>query len=171
MPRKATGVNLRTLSIKRKLMLITMSTSTVALLLASVGFVVYDLVAFRSQMSDDLMTQAEIVGANSMAALAFRDGPAAREILSALKAREGIVAAALYAPDGSLVADYRRDNGAVRAVPARPDSTAARGSKTTISGCSIGSNCTGRFSAPSMSSLTCSNGTSGSSDTPASSAC
>ena len=123
MPRKATGVSLRTLSIKRKLMLITMSTSTVALLLASVGFVVYDLVAFRSQMSDDLMTQAEIVGANSMAALAFRDGPAAREILSALKAREGIVAAALYAPDGALVADYRRDNGAIRAVPARPDST------------------------------------------------
>jgi len=123
MPRKATGVSLRTLSIKRKLMLITMSTSTVALLLASVGFVVYDLVAFRSQMSDDLMTQAEIVGANSMAALAFRDGPAAREILSALRAREGIVAAALYAPDGALVADYRRDNGAIRAVPARPDST------------------------------------------------
>ena len=80
-PRHATGVSLRSLSIKRKLMLITMSTSTVALLLASVGFVVYDLVAFRSQMSDDLMTQAEIVGANSMAALAFRDGPAAREIL------------------------------------------------------------------------------------------
>ena len=45
-----------------------------ALLLASVGFVVFDLVAFRSQMSDDLMTQAEIVGANSMAALAFATG-------------------------------------------------------------------------------------------------
>ena len=104
-PRHATGSGLRALSIKRKLMLITMSTSTVALLLASVGVVVYDLVAFRSQMGDDLMTQAQIVGANSMAALALRDGPAAREMLSALKAREGIVAAALYAPDGELVAD------------------------------------------------------------------
>ena len=126
MPPRASRVRLHVLSIKRKLMLITMSTSTVALLLASVGFVVYDMVAFRSQMSDDLMTQAEIVGANSMAALAFRDGPAAREILSALKAREGIVAAALYAPDGALLADYRRDNAAARAVPARPDPSGSR---------------------------------------------
>jgi signal transduction histidine kinase/DNA-binding response OmpR family regulator/methyl-accepting chemotaxis protein len=126
MPRRATGGSLRTLSIKRKLMLITMSTSTVALLLASVGLVIYDLVAFRSQMSDDLMTQAEIVGANSMAALAFRDTPAAREILSALKARESIVAAALYAPDGALVADYRRDNSAARAVPAHPERSGSR---------------------------------------------
>ena len=126
MPPRASRVSLRVLSIKRKLMLITMSTSTVALLLASVGFVVYDMVAFRSQMSDDLMTQAEIVGANSMAALAFRDGPAAREILSALKAREGIVAAALYAPDGALLADYRRDNATTRAVPARPDASGSR---------------------------------------------
>jgi hypothetical protein len=49
MPRRAPRVSLRILSIKRKLMLITMSTSTVALLLASIGFVVYDMVAFRSQ--------------------------------------------------------------------------------------------------------------------------
>jgi signal transduction histidine kinase/DNA-binding response OmpR family regulator len=125
-PRRETGLGFRTLSIRRKLMLITMSTSTVALLLASVGFVVYDLVAFRSQMSDDLMTQAEIVGANSMAALAFRDGPAAREILAALKPREGIVAAALYAPDGALVADYRRDASSIRTVPARPDASGSR---------------------------------------------
>ena len=83
-----------------------------ALLLASVGFVVYDLVAFRRPMSEDLMTRREIIGANSMAALAFRDGPAASEILSALKAREGMVAAALYTPRrgtlGRLSAGRRR---------------------------------------------------------------
>ena len=62
MPRHGTGVNIRALSIKRKLMLITMSTSTVALLLASIGFVAYDLVAFRSQMSDDLMTPFATTG-------------------------------------------------------------------------------------------------------------
>ena len=126
MARQASRLSLRTLSIKRKLMLITMSTSTVALLLASVGFVVFDLVAFRNQMSDDLMTQAEIVGANSMAALAFSDGPAAREILSALKARESIVAAALYAPDGALLADYRRVGSSAGAVPTRPDASGSR---------------------------------------------
>ena len=54
-------------------MLITMVTSSLALLMASAGFLVYDLVAFRTRMSHDLMTQAEIIGANSMAALAFQD--------------------------------------------------------------------------------------------------
>jgi signal transduction histidine kinase/CheY-like chemotaxis protein len=119
-------MNVRALSLKRKLMLITMSTSTVALLLASVGFVVYDLLAFRRQMSDDLMTQAEIVGANSMAALAFQDAPAAGEILAALKAREGIVAAALYTPGGMLLAQYHRDPAAHRPIPAHPASTSSR---------------------------------------------
>ena len=36
------------MSIKRKLMLITIVTSSLALLLASIGFVVYDLTAFRA---------------------------------------------------------------------------------------------------------------------------
>jgi signal transduction histidine kinase/DNA-binding response OmpR family regulator len=119
-------MNVRALSLKRKLMLITMSTSTVALLLASVGFVAYDLLAFRRQMSDDLMTQAEIVGANSMAALAFQDAPAAREILAALKAREGIVAASLYSPTGVLLAQYHRDPATPRPVPLRPARTGSR---------------------------------------------
>ena len=38
----------RSLSIKRKLMLITMLTSSLALLVASAGFLAYDLMAFRS---------------------------------------------------------------------------------------------------------------------------
>ena len=113
-------MNIRDLSIKRKLMLITMLTSALALLLASAGFVAYDLLAFRRQMSEDLMTQAEVIGSNSTAALAFRDANTAREILAALKAREGIVAAALYTPDGQLFTYYRRDGRASTAVPVQP---------------------------------------------------
>ena len=111
-------MNIRDLSIKRKLMLITMLTSTLALLLASAGFVAYDLLAFRTHMSEDLLTQAEVIGSNSTAALAFQDAKTAAEILSALKAREGIDAAALYTPDGQLFAHYRRD--ASSSVPDRP---------------------------------------------------
>ena len=55
------------------------------------------------------MTQAEVIGSNSTAALAFRDANTAREILAALRAKEGIVAAALYTPDGQLFTHYRRD--------------------------------------------------------------
>ena len=116
-------MNIRRLSIKRKLILITMATSALALLLASVGFVAYDLVRFRQQMSEDLMTQAEIIGLNSSAALAFQDAKTGAEILSALDARDGIVAAALFTPDGRRFARYRRARSATGPFPERPGAT------------------------------------------------
>jgi signal transduction histidine kinase/DNA-binding response OmpR family regulator len=114
-------MNIRNLSIKRKLMVISMLTSALALLLASAGFVAYDLLAFRNQMSEDLMTQAEVIGSNSTAALAFQDSKTAGEILSALRAREGIVAAALYTPNNQLFAQYRRNAASPSLVPTRPE--------------------------------------------------
>ena len=88
-------MSFRRLSIKGKLMLITMMTSSVALLIASAGFLVYDLVAFRTRMSHDLMTEARVIGSNSAAGLAFHDERAVREILSALQARDETVWAAV----------------------------------------------------------------------------
>src|SRR5947199_7059250 len=99
-------MNLQNLSIKRKLMLITMLTSSLALVLSSVSFLIYDLMSFRRQLSQDLMTQAEIIGFNSGAAMAFKDEAAATATLSALKAKDDIVAAALYSPEGKMFAHY-----------------------------------------------------------------
>jgi signal transduction histidine kinase/ActR/RegA family two-component response regulator len=99
-------MNLQNLSIKRKLMLITMLTSSAALILSSVSFLIYDLMSFRRQLSQDLMTQAEIIGFNSGAAMAFKDEAAATATLSALKAKDDIVAAALYSPEGKVFAHY-----------------------------------------------------------------
>ena len=103
-------MNLQNLSIKRKLMLITMLTSSLALVLSSVSFLIYDLMSFRRQLSQDLMTQAEIIGFNSGAAMAFKDESAATATLSALKAKEDIVAASLYSPEGKVFAHYFRAN-------------------------------------------------------------
>ncbi len=101
-------MNIHNLSIKRKLTLITMLTSGFALFLSSAGFLIYDLMAFRRAMSQDLTTQAQIIGSNITAALAFRDENAATEILSALKAKEEIVSAVLLAPEGQPFAFYPR---------------------------------------------------------------
>jgi signal transduction histidine kinase/ActR/RegA family two-component response regulator len=101
-------MNLQNLSIRRKLMLITMLTSTAALVLSSVSFLIYDLMSFRRQLSQDLMTQGEIIGFNSGAAMAFKDESAATATLSALTAKDDIVAAALYSPDGKIFAHYSR---------------------------------------------------------------
>src|ERR1700719_3407477 len=99
-------MNLQNLSIKRKLMLITMLTSSAALVLSSASFLIYDLISFRHLLTLDLMTQAQIIGYNSAAAMAFRDEAAATATLSALTAKEDIVAAVLYSPDGRIFAHY-----------------------------------------------------------------
>jgi signal transduction histidine kinase/CheY-like chemotaxis protein len=104
---------LQNLSIKRKLTLITMLTSSIALILSSVSFLVYDLISFRHLLSQDLMTQAQIIGYNSAGAMEFKDEPAATATLSALTAKEDIVTAVLYKPDGKIFARYFRTNAAL----------------------------------------------------------
>jgi len=99
---------LQNLSIKRKLTLIMMLTSSIALILSSVGFLIYDLVSFRHLLTQDLMTQAEIIGYNSAGAMEFKDEPAATATLSALTAKEDIITAVLYRPDGKIFAYYFR---------------------------------------------------------------
>lgn len=108
-------MNLKNLSIKAKLMIITMLTSSVALVLLSASFLMYDLLSFRHVLSEDLATQAEIIGYNSAVAMGFKDASAATATLSALKAKEDIVAAVLYSPNGKIFAKY------VRADVAHPD--------------------------------------------------
>src|SRR5437879_5658339 len=99
---------LHNLSIKRKLILMTMLTSSIALLLSWASFLIYDLISFRSLLTQDLATQAEIIGYNSAAAMAFRDQTAATATLSALTAKADIVGAVLYSPNGKMFARYFR---------------------------------------------------------------
>jgi signal transduction histidine kinase/DNA-binding NarL/FixJ family response regulator len=113
-------MNLKDLSIKRKLMLITMLTSGLAVVLSSAGFLIYDLISFRQSLSQDLMTQAEIIGYNSAAAMAFKDESAATVTLSALQAKDDIVSAVLYTRDGKIFAQYVHTKASARTFPAPP---------------------------------------------------
>jgi PAS domain S-box-containing protein len=93
-------------SIGRKLTGIIMLTSTTAVLLACLGFVVSDLVSLRNGLAGDLSTLAQIIGTNSIAALTFGDRQGAREVLSALEAKPSIVAAGIYTDRGEPFAQY-----------------------------------------------------------------
>src|ERR1039458_5279465 len=95
-------------SIQRKQMLVMMLTSAVALLLACVGFVSYEIVSYRQELVWSSSTLAEIIGNNSSGALDFNDPKVADDMLSALRARPNIVAACIYTKDGSLFAKYLR---------------------------------------------------------------
>ena len=101
----------RDLAIKRKMILIIMSTNTVAILLVCAGFVVHEIVTFRRTLLDNVSTLAAVIGSNSTAALAFDDRAAAKETLAALRAEPHIVAAAIYGPDSQVFATYVRDAG------------------------------------------------------------
>jgi signal transduction histidine kinase/DNA-binding NarL/FixJ family response regulator len=110
-------MNFHSLSIKRKLTLITMLTSSAALVLSALSFLIYDLVAFRHLLVQDLRTQAEIIGYNSAGAMEFKDVPAATATLTALTAKEDIVAAVLYGVDGKEFAHYSRSNNFPKVLP------------------------------------------------------
>src|SRR5205814_5544992 len=76
---------LRDASLKKKLMVIIMATSSVALLVACAAFVIYERAQYRKEVVDDLTVKAEVIGSQSTAALKFRDPKAATEILDKLK--------------------------------------------------------------------------------------
>lgn len=92
--------------IKQRLITIMLVTITVVLFLAGTPFVVYEVVTFKRNAASDLSAIGDIIASNSTASLAFANTDDATEVLSALKARPHIVAAALYDAGGRLFASY-----------------------------------------------------------------
>ena len=95
-------------SISDKFMRMTMLVSGVALLLAYVSFLVYDLYSLRQELISSMATEANIVGANSVTALLFDDKQAAENTLSALRNAPQVRSALILRPDGSEFARYLR---------------------------------------------------------------
>jgi len=83
-----------------------MLTSTTVLVLTGAAIVLYDVASFRQSLARSLATRAEIVAANSTAALAFDNRDDATQVLAALKSDPSTVTAALYDPQGLLFASY-----------------------------------------------------------------
>jgi signal transduction histidine kinase len=114
------------LPVRRKLMAIVMLASGGALLAANAGLFIADLVRFRSDLERDLLSLAEIVAANSTAALVFDDSRAAAETLGALRARPVVAAACIFRADGRRFAEYFRAGAARHPLPAAPPEDGAR---------------------------------------------
>jgi signal transduction histidine kinase/CheY-like chemotaxis protein len=113
---------LRDLPIRRKLIVIGVATSSCALLLISIVFLITTFFMVRRSVHSDLIAQAAIVADNSTAALSFEDPFAATETLQALRAKRSIDVACVYGREGVLFADSRRSDAVPRCpVPAPPD--------------------------------------------------
>jgi signal transduction histidine kinase len=92
--------------IKRKLMLMMLLTSSLALLLMGSILITYELLTFRRSLVADVSVLAQIIGSNSTASLAFQDPKSAQEILAALSAEKQVSAAAIYDQHGRIFAQF-----------------------------------------------------------------
>jgi two-component system sensor histidine kinase/response regulator len=103
------------LSLTRKLTAIGVVAATGSLLTAGAILLTFDLTAEYQDEVREMSIVADIAGINSAAALAFGDGQAASETLSALRANRHVITAGIRLPDGTLLARFDRD-----ALPAHP---------------------------------------------------
>ena len=101
-------MNFRDLPIGRKLALLILASSVFAVILACVAFAIYERQDFRTNTINELTALADTLGANTAASLAFNDQKTAREMLSALRADQHVLAAYLYDNQGNVFAEYRR---------------------------------------------------------------
>src|SRR4051812_17667453 len=99
-------MNLRNVPIKRKLMIVIMTTSLVVIFCTSAAFISYGIFNFRSNLLLNAETIAEITSANCTASLLFDDDKTASEILSKLQVQRTILQAGLYDKEGKLLAHY-----------------------------------------------------------------
>ena len=109
-------------SFRFRLLLAIMLTTLAALLCAASAFLLFQRFSMRRELGLSLATQAEMIGDNTAAAIAFDAPASAAEILAALRADPRVLAACVYRADGQVFATYQRaDLGAsFRPPPAHP---------------------------------------------------
>jgi signal transduction histidine kinase len=112
-------------SLRLKLIGVILVTTLVALVVALVAIVGYDLRTYERTWTADLGTQAELLGRMSAPALAFDDPKAAGENLALLRLRPSVRAAAIYTARGTLFASYLRP-GVARDFPELPEAEGLR---------------------------------------------
>jgi PAS domain S-box-containing protein len=99
-------------TLKRKLMLIIMLTSSVALVLACALFVAFDLASFRTTLKENLSRIGRSIAERSTGPLMLDEAAHAEsELEHSLRDHPGIIGAALYGARGQPFAVYTRHQG------------------------------------------------------------
>jgi signal transduction histidine kinase len=101
---------LHNMTIKQKLIAITMLTCLAALLLVGTGYMLWEWTDIHRNMVRRLSTHAELIADNCKAALAFDDSQDAIETLRALHVEHSIVFGCVYNNKREIFATYSPDN-------------------------------------------------------------
>ena len=99
---------LRALSIRQRLLLLTMLTSGIGVLHGCAAYVILDYREGRRQRIEEIHSLAALIGTNATAALAFDDASGGAKLLESLRTRPHIRFGVLYRPDGAFFASYIR---------------------------------------------------------------
>jgi len=98
--------NLRDVSIKRKIVLIAMLTTLVALLLTTTAYVANEVVSARRQLRENMGGTSALMANACTVAVSFDDEKSATDMLATLQAKPWISAAHVYRKDGKRFAQY-----------------------------------------------------------------
>jgi signal transduction histidine kinase/DNA-binding response OmpR family regulator len=102
------------ITIKRKLQMLILLTSSIAVVSSCAAFCANDLLRLRARTVQDLSMLADVLGANSSAALTFNDKDVATSVLAALRAKPNVVSAWLCDASGQTFATYSRGTPEIR---------------------------------------------------------
>ena len=94
------------LSIRNKILVVTMVVSSFAMLVTGITLLTYQNYAFRDWLAQNLTSQAEIIAQNSKGALAFNDKKEGLAVLHSLKVVSSMTGACLFRSDGSRFASW-----------------------------------------------------------------
>ena len=95
------------LSLSKKLVVLTVGTAVISLILATAFISVSQAFAYRSDLSSQMVTMAQAIGTNNVAAVAFEDEALGRQALATLSSDDGFLLASLFNASGARVATYR----------------------------------------------------------------
>jgi len=95
-------------SVRAKLIRIVLSTTAIALIVAAIAMLTYDLSNYRQALVSGLSAEAGILALSTAPAIQFDDRAVALRNLTAMQARAAIRVAAVYGTGGKLYAFYAR---------------------------------------------------------------
>jgi signal transduction histidine kinase/CheY-like chemotaxis protein len=103
-----------------------MMTTVTSLICAAAAFLLYERAALYRELRLSLATQAQMIGDNSAASVAFDAPSSATEVLAALDADPRVLAACIYGADGEVFATYQRPDLRAPLQPPRPEAPGSR---------------------------------------------
>lgn len=110
----------RNSSIRTKLLLLALATTSLALLAAGAGILGYEIHQYPQAARREMSALAEVVAASCTAPLSFHDKTGARDILAALQADRRLLQAVLFDTQGRLFTAYQGPAANRAAAHARP---------------------------------------------------